>query len=74
MTVGYHQFNVTTLGLTTQNRGANIKFGVRSQQGRGWVSSEFGLGTMQIPAVSEIISPIPVLIPMFALSGGWAPL
>jgi uncharacterized protein len=74
MTVGYHQFNVSTLGLTTQNRGVNVKFGVRSQQGRGWVSSEFGLGTMQVPAVAEVISPIPVLIPMFALSGGWAPI
>ncbi len=74
MTVGYHQFNVTALGTTTPNRGVNVKFGVRSQQGRGWVSSEFGLGSMQVPLISEIIAPIPVLIPMFAMSGGWAPL
>ena len=75
MTVGYHQVNIAAAGLNpTTNRGFNVKFGVRSQQGAGWVSSEFGLGSMQIPVISEILAPIPVLIPMFAISGGWAPL
>ena len=74
MTIGYHRFTVSALDTAVTNDGFNVKFGVRSQQGKGWVSSEFGLGSMNVPVISEIIAPIPVLVPMFAMSGGWAPL
>jgi len=74
MTVGYHRFTVNALETSVTNDGFNVKFGVRSQQGVGWVSSEFGLGSMSVPVISEIIAPIPVLVPMFAMSGGFAAL
>lgn len=69
---GWHQFRINAKGETTTNAGFNGRVGVRVQQGTTFGGVEIGLASVDAPRVQEIIRPIPLVVPVFGVSGGVA--
>lgn len=70
--VGWHQFRIDARGETTTNSGFNGRVGVRVQKNLTFGGVEIGLASVDAPRVREIIRPIPLLVPVFGVSGGVA--
>jgi TPR repeat protein len=69
---GWHQFRINAKGEVTTNAGFNGRVGVRVQQNLTWGGVEIGLASVDAPRVREIIRPIPLVVPVFGVSGGIA--
>lgn len=70
--VGFHQFRINVKDEVTTNAGFNGRVGVRVQKGHTFGGVEIGLASVDAPRVAEIIRPIPLVVPVFGLSGGVA--
>ncbi len=69
---GWHQFRINAKGEVTTNAGFNGRVGVRVQQNLTWGGVEIGLASVDAPRVQESIRPIPLVVPVFGVSGGIA--
>lgn len=69
---GWHQFRIDAKDEVTTNAGFNGRVGVRVQKGATFGGVEIGLASVDAPRVQEIIRPIPLVVPVFGVSGGVA--
>ena len=69
---GWHQFRINAKGEITTNAGFNGRVGVRVQQSLTWGGVEIGLASVDAPRVRDLIKPIPLVVPVFGVSGGVA--
>jgi len=69
---GWHQFRIKAKDTLTTNSGFNGRVGVRVQQNLTWGGVEIGLASVDAPRVRDLIKPIPLVVPVFGISGGIA--
>lgn len=69
---GWHQFRINAKEEVTTNAGFNGRVGVRVQKKATFGGVEIGLASVDAPRVAEIIRPIPLVVPVFGVSGGVA--
>jgi TPR repeat protein len=69
---GWHQFRINAGGEVTTNAGFNGRVGVRVQKNLTFGGVEIGLASVDAPRVQDIIRPIPLVVPVFGVSGGVA--